>query len=481
MFRVERVGLPLLRTTRTGLRWTTIVYLWTSFVTILLLTFLTPPFQVPDEQQHFFRAYQISILELRATASNGMAGGFLPSSLSEIAERFLGSRELHVWRRKIRPSPLIETLQAADQPLDPGRQEFTNFFGSAFYSPAPYVAQAAAIAVGRAAGLGPLWLLFLARITTGIAAALVVAAALQLFPSTALTLMVFALLPMTLYEFASVSTDPSVIAAALFFTALALRARSLGRWRGWEVGAACVAGIVFCSVKPVYAPLLVLGLPFGLSKGSRFNTVGAYAAIVSAALGGTALWLFYAKPVLVPSFPNTNPEEQITHIVAQPLSFMMMLARSTHFYLGQWTREMIGVLGWLNVYMPLPMYLIPAGALAICVTIRQGVEKPLSVYEGAWYIFVALSCVLLTMLALYLYWNQVGAQGLVGMQGRYFLPLAGVMAVLLQGRVPLLCGVWADRSQWIVVTAVVIEAALTAGFVAVKWGTQYLMAWYNVF
>src|SRR5689334_2713329 len=44
---------------------------------VLPLVFLTPPFQVPDEQYHFYRAYQISELSLRGEVRDNLAGAFL--------------------------------------------------------------------------------------------------------------------------------------------------------------------------------------------------------------------------------------------------------------------------------------------------------------------------------------------------------------------------------------------------------------------
>src|SRR5258708_11158705 len=60
---------------------------------------LTPPFQVPDEQVHFHRAYQLSELQPRGIVRDGAAGGVLPSSLIELSEPFPGHRALARGRR----------------------------------------------------------------------------------------------------------------------------------------------------------------------------------------------------------------------------------------------------------------------------------------------------------------------------------------------------------------------------------------------
>jgi len=50
----------------------------------LPLVVLTPPFQVPDESQHFLRAYQLSELRMRAIVQGGETKAMLPSSLIEL-------------------------------------------------------------------------------------------------------------------------------------------------------------------------------------------------------------------------------------------------------------------------------------------------------------------------------------------------------------------------------------------------------------
>src|ERR1700685_264893 len=54
----------------------------------LSLSFLTAPFQAPDEPAHFFRAYQISEGAFLPQYRDHRGGGELPASLAEVASRF---------------------------------------------------------------------------------------------------------------------------------------------------------------------------------------------------------------------------------------------------------------------------------------------------------------------------------------------------------------------------------------------------------
>lgn len=50
---------------------------------------MNPPFQVPDEQFHFYRAYQISESTLISTKNGYETGDYLPSSLPRTAFNFM--------------------------------------------------------------------------------------------------------------------------------------------------------------------------------------------------------------------------------------------------------------------------------------------------------------------------------------------------------------------------------------------------------
>lgn len=427
---------------------------------MLALSILTPPFQVPDEQQHFFRAYQISVLGLVGTVENGKAGAVLPSSLIELSEQFLGSRELHADRR-ISPAPLSETVQALRTPLNAERTEFIEFFGAAFYSPLPYLAQAGAIAVGRTVGLGPLGLLYIARMANGFTAALIVSLALALIPTGAIALLVFALLPMTIYMFASVSPDAAVIANALLYTAVATRARARNAWRGREIAIACLTAADFLTVKPVYAPLLVLGLPFQLRYGSAVNAVRAYATILFVALGAVLAWFAYAKASIVVPMTGTAPARQILTILASPLSYGRVLLRSVVQFGPSWFKQLVGVLGWLTVTLPVSMYVVPPISLGLCAILPRREGWGPGLLELLWYLAVVLSSALLIMTALYAYWSNLGSSIVLGVQGRYFLPLAGVLAIIVESRIPILQTPSAGWVKYSVFVVSFVEAVST--------------------
>ena len=386
---------------------------------------LTPPFQVPDEQEHFHRAYQLSELQLRGTVQDGAAGGILPSSLVELSVHFLGARAIHAERR-ITAQPLRYTRLMLGRPLDPNRREFVDFTSAAFFSPMGYVPQAIAIVGGRSAGAGPLMLLYLARLANALVALVLVSSAVWLMPIAPEAVMVAGLLPMAVFEYASAAPDAGVIGTAFLFTSVALRAQLRGGWTAGEVAVAAVSGLVFCSQKPVYAPLLVLGLPAALTGGRARQILLAHAVIVVVALGGTAFWIVFSWSHVVLAVPGTNLARQAGYISAYPFAFAWTIARTFRYYHTFYYQTLIGVLGWAKLYLPGFAYFLAPSALMLSVLAQPRDAPRLPVYAVAWNVLLLAGIVLLIMTALYLSWTPVGCWVVEGNQGRYFLLLLPV-------------------------------------------------------
>jgi len=62
------------------------VFLLVSIIWGSLTVFLTPPFQVPDEPAHYFRAYQIATGRLLPVTIDNKVGGYIASSMIKFLE-----------------------------------------------------------------------------------------------------------------------------------------------------------------------------------------------------------------------------------------------------------------------------------------------------------------------------------------------------------------------------------------------------------
>ncbi len=412
---------------------THVAFLVFSLLSSCLFALLNPPFMVPDEQQHFARAYQLAFAPGSVVVEEGRAGAQLPTSLLELSDTFLHTRELH-GRRLVEPHPMAETLATLNRPLDPGRTTFVDFSGSAFYSPLPYMPQIAGLLLARATGLGPAGLFYAGRVLNAVCATLVAALAIRFMCRVAAGFAVVGLLPMTQYLFGSLSPDASVIACSMLSVAVVSRALAEGRWRVAHVAIAIASGLVMCTLKPVYAPLLLVGAVATVRQGGLRQAILVYGLLLSVVVGGSLLWLSLNKSVFVQPVPNTDVAGQLALVIARPSQFLMAILNGARLFWREWLAGILGLFGWLNLSLPPIIYLLVLLVIGGSLAFSSDSPAP-GRLEALWTMLMVVTSGGLVLLALYLYWNPVGSTAVLGIQGRYLLPLASAAMFSIDGAI----------------------------------------------
>ena len=439
--------------------------LWLAFLLLALLgglplVFLTPPFQVPDEPQHFFRAFQLSEGGLTGINDGGASGAALPSSLPAFTERMLGTRELHTERPVIQQN-FRATLVELGTGLQPDVREFVDFRGAAAYSPLAYLPQVAGILTMRFLDAGPLGLLWGSRLANLVVATALLALAIKIMPLGRGLMMLSALLPMSLFQIASASPDAMVIACAFLFTALTITGLVRGGWSAAEVVGCALAGLVFCSVKPTYAPILLLPLVLVLQHGKIRHAITVQSVVLFSALGGTLLWLSVVAPILAAPWPNTDPAAQLRWMATHPTEFVGTLLTTLVVLAPFYIKSAIGILGWLSVPLPPIAYLLPILGLALSpLTPHQGIR--LAPAAAWWAVALTIASALLVFTALYLNWNPVGHPVIEGVQGRYFIPLFPLLGAVFSTVVRPEASAWRPSVVLTAYAAILVPLAVVA-------------------
>lgn len=395
----------------------------------LPLVILTPPFQIPDEVQHFYRAYQLSEFHLRAEVRDGVAGGTLPDSLPLLVKSTVYTSDAISYPAT--PEPLSKTMNLASIPLLPEARHFVGFPGSAFYSPLPYLPAVLGIEAGRTLGWGPLSLLYVGRACNCLAALALLGLAVYAMPIGEEFLAMAGLLPMALYLYASLSADAALIGCALLFSALAFRSTLRGDWRTWELGVAAAAGALFCSVKPVYAPLLLAAMAPGIFERKRAGVlVRQHAVVLAVAMGVTVGWLLFARSTMTTPLSGSHPATQASLVLHHPAMLASAMVHTLNpEQIVVYCLQAIGVFGWLTVPLLPVGFFLPVVNFVVLWNIGVRGRGKRSATRAVWYLALAAVSGLLVIAAIYLMWAHVGQANVTGVQGRYFLPLLGLVAM----------------------------------------------------
>jgi len=155
-----------------------------------------------------------------------------------------------------------------------------------------------------------------------------------------------------------------------------LRSGGAGPSRKWR----WAASRALCTVH-----LNRIGLPAMLRRGAVAHVLAVQALMLALVLGVTALWLnFSTSAIVLAPREGTNPAAQLAGMMAQLSVFASAVLTTLRLEFGFWTAEMIGVLGWLTLPLPVIKYVTPVLAVIAAAMTERRVEPRISSLEVGW-------------------------------------------------------------------------------------------------
>ncbi len=427
-------------------------FLLIALVWGVLQVFLIPPFQVPDEGDHFFRAWSVSSGQLFPDSGARIT---LPGQLERAADLYLG-----IVNAGDGLQPLPVTLDG--QPGFAGYADLLNRGGPAEdvlipsrvanYGPIGYLPQAVGIDVGRLLGATPLADFYLARLANLLACVALIFLAIRLAPYGKAAFLLVALLPMTMFELASVSCDALTLAGALLFTAMALRATLAARLQRVHIALLVAGAAILLNIKPGYWGLILLmALIPAAAAGGRWRKW----ALVGTGAAASALVfaLTYELTVGARTGGSGTSHSQLAYLLSDPTAILGIVGTTMK---DQWlvlVLESVGILGWLTVWMLPPAYLV--ALLAVPAQVFRGAGQLAPARSHRVGLALTALAVFLTMAAaLYAFLSPPGAT-MFGTQGRYFEPVLLLALLAITG----LKATRTSRAAGITVALVLVLAA----------------------
>jgi uncharacterized membrane protein len=414
-----------------------LIYFAITLPVALYLCFLIPPMQIRDEGRHFLRACQIADGRIisQIEASSGEAGGMLPLAESEFVRDKMGPAFLVNEDRLPTIRARLEALNRASTNQAPLREKkFAVFPDATIYSPALYLPQITAIRITQLFSDKVYVWFYSARVLNALVAILLVFVALRIAKTHQLLLLVPAVLPMSLYQISSVSSDAMIIGLSIVFVALCIRFVDTD---GLVIRAALV--VCLCLLvwgKPVHLPMgLLLLAPY--SRLGWRRAIAFCAAAMAVAAAGEIWWSYLVRHFFALGSREAlghDPAVQMHFAIAHPI-LMAKVILETLWYDGTLiTFDLIGNFGWGSLALPAWLYTFAIGtglAILLCILINLSRDD-----------FARLALVSLTaagllfavLMAAFILWTPVGHEKVYLVQGRYLLP---VLAVLASGSPPL--------------------------------------------
>ena len=395
-----------------------------------LFVFLIPPFQSPDEPNHFLRAYQVSEGAFFPEKQVQRLGGDLPSSLVQVCDSFSFLKMND--RARLDKSLIMRCLVI---PLAPGHRRFADFPNTAIYAPTAYLPQAAAIGVLRLFHATPLQMLYAARWSNLLIWVLLVFAAIRSAPFLQYPTAALALLPASLVIAASANADVVTnglcwwLTASFLRSAAALKSDGAFSWRNSLLLKQLFAFVAVCANKLIAWPLVLPALLERDRRRRMFAGGVAVAGLVTALVWGSfAHARFIPYDAYDPALRNAqtlnegvDPGRQWAFITTHPLFFVKTAIKSTVGAAPSAAAHLVGKFGWEKNYLH-PVWLALLW-LALGATVMT-TDNPLAARQRLLMAGVGVLYLGLFVITMYLLWCPVGAGEVTNFQGRYFVPVA---------------------------------------------------------
>lgn len=391
----------------------------------------TPALQVPDEYEHFYRALYVSEGHILPEKVGNMSGVYIPESVQFTASEI--SRE---WFTFIKDrDDKLNFLPLLDIQFNSQNRIFEDISRIAVitYSPIPYIVSAFAITLGKLLNLSPLVLIYIGRLANLLIWVFLTYQAIRITPVHKWIFFMIALIPMTIFEAASLSADSLILGLSFLIIAVFFK-------------------FAFDNVKTkinkkdIYV-LSILLLLLALSKQIYFILLGLIFLIPSEKFGGwrnrfialiflflfvvliSGGWNLLVKDLYVPIVPQVSISGQIAYILGDPLRFPYALLK-TLIYRGLSYQLLFVGNFWLDIPLPpwwMGAYILSMIPVALVDKSNVLISQKQKIVSSVTFVIISL----FVALFVYVSWTVVGQNIIDGIQGRYFIPILPLLFLLL--------------------------------------------------
>ena len=387
------------------------------FVLGVVFAFATPPNQVPDEQTHYLRSYAMA---------QGQWGFDEKHQYPDDVNLFI--KHFPVAHNNGYPAKVGNTVY----------NRFTEYFaalqqgdaaanqGIIIFQVVPYIPGAVGIFVSRLLGLGALGAHYGCRIANLAFFCLCCYFALKFSGKFRVIMFTLMSLPLMIFMAASCNSD-SFLFALMFLMFGCVLSENFDSMKA-VIFALCLAVLTTCKRTYVVFFLLIFCIP--KEKWTVKLKNKDISRLVYLTFSLVVFVLFYkGMEIYVQVFSNyseiprtitdSNPVEQLIFILKNPLRYVAVFVdtlKNNAFFLFSG-----GLLGWLDVNLPLISYCTPLIVMVVCIR-QAGVFDEKDLNKTIVFFVCSLLTYAVVLTGLYLSWTPVTLPQIIGLQMRYVYP-----------------------------------------------------------
>jgi uncharacterized membrane protein len=407
------------------------LFIISALVFGLLFVLITPPFCSFDESTHSYRAYQLSEFNFTADSlPGGGTGGFIPASLYQSATKYrsnyFGGKHDITWgdyKHDIKSS------------LNEQEKVPVHFENTALYSLVGYLPHMVAFWITKPIDTSPIITLYLARLFYLVLWIVFAGLAINILRAKKLFAALILLMPMSLFLAGSVSLDGITIALSALLVALISFYAVKPRLDAKDISLATLVASALALIKLPYFMFVAALVFIGKNKAPKNKLIYLLIPVIAAmVLGG--IWAMIANSNYLPYRNDIiiDPPTQLKNMLTNPFHFVTAIFNTYFTNFGnQIIKEFVGVLGSNNSLLPSWISYMWVSLLVLTAVYGTKAEQKFKKH------FRLLTLALIGLLfvavnaLLYMSWTGLNADFIDGAMGRYFIPLALMLAMPLSG------------------------------------------------
>lgn len=400
-------------------------YLMTG-IYMLILLFIIPPWNVPDEPVHFFRSYKLSQISIDDMSNDLMKTNIFGPNIGCI-----NYSNIEIENKVNDKSLITECLKNQ-------RNENNDYdylvSGLNLSNPINHIVPSLGIKVIDLLTNSPLLIFFSGRISNFLISLLIVYFAIKNTSKNKIILLLVATIPMFIQQMVSYSYDSLLNSFSILLLSYSIKILEKDNLNKKDYLLICLSTIFMFSAKMIYILLLV---PLFFKKSDNKKEVSKNILIM---LGIIIISYIIVKiwPYILNNITESNSstssietKNNLQYLLSNPAQIFSIIyntfAKNTMFYL----RGLFGYFGWfcykiddIYIWIYLLIFYLVLKSDKLSENVFNNREKIISI----------IICLIMfggTFAAMYFYWSEYMLNYIDGVQGRYFIPFTGLLLVSL--------------------------------------------------
>jgi len=395
-------------------------------VGIFLVVFF-PPFDHLDELEHFYRAYEVSEGKFLNEKTEHGLGNYIPKSLIDTVNKVRYVHHEGLDHRLV--------LDALNDKLNSEERVFLRNYASS-YPPLVYIPQSIGVVMSKLFFDSPMLMLYLGRLFNLLVYAWIAFYAIKLAPVKKHLIYLLALLPISIVQATSLSADVITNAASLLFLSyvLLLAYGETKKISNKQLILLGVIGVFVSLSKIVYLPIVFILFIIPKEKfGGLRGYIRKTGALMLVFILPLLVWnSISASNIAVPDSrggQEVSTSGQVDFVLNNPFQYAKILIDTLTERGPEHLKMMIGTTV-TNYYYVTPSYIIFTFLFLLFfygfAKNENEIDYELSAPKKTLFLLVVVSVLTLIYTALYVGFTPVGLGIINGVQGRYFIPVAGL-------------------------------------------------------